>query len=52
MRRFVGSTRFGFDTAFVMRRQRYAIGELNLSCIELCKLLTEWRAALDSARGN
>lgn len=43
MRRFAGSSRFVFNKALALQKERYEQGEKKLGYAGLCKLLTEWR---------
>ena len=49
MRRFAGSCRFVFNKALALQKQRYEHGEKKLGYAGLCKLLTEWRNATETA---
>lgn len=49
MRRFAGSCRFVFNKALAMQKARYEHGEKKLGYAGLCKALTTWRNADDTA---
>lgn len=49
MRRFAGSCRFVFNKALAMQKALYEQGEKRLGYAGLCKALTAWRNAQDTA---
>ena len=49
MRRFAGSCRFVFNKALALQKERYAQGEKKLGYAELCRQLTAWRNAPETA---
>ena len=49
MRRFAGSCRFVFNKALAMQKALYEHGEKRLGYAGLCKALTAWRNAQDTA---
>ncbi len=49
MRRFAGSCRFVFNKALAMQKALYEQGEKKLGYAGLCKALTAWRNAQDTA---
>ena len=49
MRRFAGSCRFVFNKALAMQKALYEQGEKKLGYAGLCKALTSWRNAEDTA---
>ncbi len=49
MRRFAGSCRFVFNKALALQKERYEAGEKKLGYAGLCKRLTEWRNAANTA---
>ena len=49
MRRFAGSSRFVFNKALALQKERYEQGEKKLGYAGLCKRLTRWRNGTDTA---
>lgn len=47
MRRFAGSSRFVFNKALALQKERYQQGEKKLSYADLCKTLSAWKADID-----
>ncbi|QGU33288.1 RNA-guided endonuclease InsQ/TnpB family protein [Thermochromatium tepidum] len=49
MRRFAGASRFVFNKALALQKERYERGEKKFGYAGLCKLLTEWRNSAETA---
>ena len=49
LRQFAGSCRYVFNRALALQQDRYAQGEKHLSYAALCRMLTTWRHAEDTA---
>jgi len=48
MSRFAGSCRFVYNKALALQKERYEAGEKKHGYAALCKLLTQWRASVDT----